>query len=259
MFIDSHAHLDDPRFNTDRDQVLARARGAEVDILITIGCDLVTSRAALAQAERYPFVYATVGVHPHEAKQITGDWYHELRRLAQHQKVLAYGETGLDYHYNYSPPELQKERFREQVCLAKDLRLPLVIHSREAQEDTIAILKEERAWDVGGVLHCFTGDAWMAKAALDLGFYLSFSGVLTFQNATRLREIAKTVPLDRIVIETDCPYLAPVPHRGKRNEPAFVKLVVEKLAEILSRTGTGGVEAIGAMTSQNARRLFKIP
>ncbi|TAJ08909.1 MAG: TatD family deoxyribonuclease [Nitrospirae bacterium] len=259
MLIDTHAHLDDTRYDDDREAVITRARDAGVETFVTIGCDLATSKAAVDLAARYPFVYAAVGVHPHEVKHIEDGWYDEFRRLAGHEKVVAYGEIGLDYHYNHSPPKLQRERFREQVGLAKELRLPLVIHTREAQEDTIAILKEEKAGDVGGVFHCFSGDAWLAKDALDLGFYLSFSGVITFQNAAMLRDIVKTVPLDRILVETDCPYLTPVPYRGKRNEPAFVKLVVEKIAEVKGPAEVAGVEEIGRITSDNARRLFKIP
>lgn len=259
MLIDTHAHLDDARYDADREAVIARAREAGIETFVSIGCDLATSKSAVDLAGRYPFVYAAVGVHPHEVKHIEDGWYDEFRRLAGHKKVVAYGEIGLDYHYNHSPPKLQRERFREQVDLAKELRLPLVIHTREAQEDTIAILKEENAGEVGGVFHCFSGDAWLAKDALDLGFYLSFSGVITFPSATMLRDIVKTVPLDRILVETDCPYLTPVPHRGKRNEPAFVKLVAEKIAEVKGATEVAGVEELGRITSGNAQRLFKIP
>jgi TatD DNase family protein len=255
LLIDTHAHLDDARFDSDRDAMIARAREAGVEHFVTIGCDLTTSRAAVELADRYPFIYATVGVHPHEAKQIGDSWYDDLRRLAEHKKVVAYGEIGLDYHYNHSPPKLQRERFREQITLARDLRLPIVVHTREAQEDTIAILKEENAADVGGVFHCFSGDARLAKNALDLGFLLSFSGVITFQNATMLRDIVKTVPMDRILVETDSPYLTPAPHRGKRNEPAHVRLVAEKIAAIQGMTA----DQIAELTSQNARRVFKIP
>ena len=255
MLIDTHAHLDDARFDGDRDAMIARAREAGVENFVTIGCDLTTSRAAVELADRYPFVYATVGVHPHEAKQIGDSWYDDLRRLAQHKKVVAYGEIGLDYHYNHSPPKLQRERFREQIVLARDLRLPIVVHTREAQDDTITVLKEENAADVGGVFHCFSGDARLAKDALDLGFLLSFSGVITFQNATMLRDIVKTVPMDRILVETDSPYLTPAPHRGKRNEPAYVRLVAEKIAAIQGMT----TDQVAELTSQNARRVFKIP
>lgn len=256
MLIDTHTHLDDARYESDREAVIARARETGIDSMITIGCDLSTSQAAVALANRYPFVYATVGVHPHEVKHIEDGWYNEFRRLAENKKVVAFGEVGLDYHYNYSSPKEQRDRFREQIQLARELGLPLVIHTREAQEDTIQILKDERSAEIGGVFHCFSGDAWLAKDALDLGFYLSFSGILTFQNAGRLRDIAKTVPLDRILIETDCPYLTPVPHRGKRNEPAFVRHVAEILAAVAS---VSDLDEIYRLTTENARRLFRIP
>lgn len=258
MLIDTHAHLDDARYDSDREAMIARAREAGVEAFVTIGCDLATSQAAVALGDRYPSVYASIGVHPHEVKHIGGGWYDEFRRLAEHTHVVAYGEIGLDYHYNHSSPKEQRERFREQVALARELKLPLIIHTREAQEDTIAILKEEMASDVGGVFHCFSGDAWLAKDALDLGFYLSFSGILTFQNATMLRDIAKTVPLDRLLIETDCPYLTPVPHRGKRNEPAYVSFVAQQLAHIHSNDPNLSIDTIGRITTDNAKRLFKI-
>lgn len=253
MLIDTHTHLDDPRYDADREAMMQRAREAGVDTFVTIGCDLATSRAAVALADRHADVYATIGVHPHEVKRIEDDWYNELRRLAQHPKVVAYGEIGLDYHYNHSAPEQQRARFREQVSVARELRLPIVIHTREAQDDTITILKEENAAEVGGVFHCFSGDAWLAKDALDLGFYLSFSGVITFQNATMLRDIVKTVPLDRILIETDCPYLTPVPYRGKRNEPAYVRVVAEKIAGIHKVSA----DTIAEITSKNVHQLFR--
>lgn len=259
MLIDTHTHLDDARYESDREAMIARAREAGVDTMITIGCDLATSRSAVALANQYPFVYASIGVHPHEAKHIEDDWYEEFRQLAGQGRVVAYGEIGLDYHYNHSDPEEQRNRFREQIRLARELALPVIIHTREAQDDTIRILKEERASDIGGVFHCFSGDAWLAKDALDMGFYLSFSGILTFQNATMLRDIAKTVPSDRLLIETDCPYLTPIPHRGKRNEPAYVKHVAEMLATLISHHGTMTADDIGRLTSENARRLFKIP
>ena len=259
MLIDTHAHLDDARYEADRDAMIARARQAGVETMITIGCDLATSRAAVALADRYPFVYASIGVHPHEVKHIEDDWYDAFRQLAHQGNVIAYGEIGLDYHYNHSSPEEQRNRFREQIQLAREFKLPIIIHTREAQDDTVRILREERASEIGGVFHCFSGDAWLAKDALDLGFYLSFSGILTFQSATMLREIAKTVPVDRLLIETDCPYLTPIPHRGKRNEPAYVKYVAELLATIKSNDTVLTVEDMARITSENARRLFKIP
>ncbi|SLM50274.1 Uncharacterized deoxyribonuclease YabD [Nitrospira japonica] len=258
MLIDTHVHLDDPRFDADRDATVARAREAGVGTFVTIGCDLATSRAAVGLAGHYESVYASIGVHPHEVKHIDDGWYDEFRRLAAHPKVVAYGEIGLDYHYNHSSPQQQRDRFREQVRLARELRLPVIIHTREAQEDTVKILQEERASEIGGVFHCFSGDAWLAKDALELGFYLSFSGILTFNNASMLRDIAKQTPLDRLLIETDCPYLTPVPHRGKRNEPAYVSLVARQLAALHAEQAGLTLEDIERVTTDNAKRLFKI-
>jgi TatD DNase family protein len=253
MLIDTHTHLDDPRYDVDRDQVIERARQAGVETFVTIGCDLTTSRSAVALAEQHPYIFASIGVHPHEVKHLDDGWYTELRRLAQHPKVVAYGEIGLDYHYNHSSPKTQRDRFREQIQVARELRLPLIIHTREAQEDTITILKEENASEVGGVFHCFSGDAWLARDALDLGFYLSYSGILTFRNATMLRDIAKHTPLDRLLIETDCPYLTPIPYRGKRNEPAYVSLVAAQLSAIHPELSLQDIEQT---TTENAKRLF---
>ena len=257
MLIDTHTHLDDPRYQDDREAVLARARQAGVERLITIGCDLATSRAAVSLAYRYPFVFATVGVHPHEVRHIDHTWYDELRQLARHPKVVGYGEIGLDYHYSHSPPQVQRERFREQIGLARELRLPVVIHTRDAAEDTLAILTGEKAAEIGGVFHCFSGDASLASQALDQGFFLSFSGIVTFRNAETLRGVLEAVPLDRLLIETDCPYLTPVPYRGKRNEPAYVRLVAERLLEI-KRTEGMTFEELARHTTHNAERLFRL-
>jgi len=255
MLIDTHTHLDDARYDGDRDAMINRARQAGVERFVTIGCDLATSRAAVTLADQHQFVYASIGVHPHEVKHISEGWYDEFRRLACNKKVVAYGEIGLDYHYNHSSPRDQRERFREQIQLARELHLPIIIHTREAQDDTITILKEEKAAEVGGVFHCFSGDAWLAQDALEMGFYLSFSGILTFQNATMLRDIAKHTPLDRLLVETDCPYLTPVPHRGKRNEPAYVAHIAKQLAAIHPELSP---EEIEQHTTENAKRLFKI-
>ncbi len=255
MLIDTHVHLDDVRYQEDREAVIARAREAGVEAFVTIGCDLTTSQAAVALADQYPFVYASVGVHPHEVKHIQDDWYDSFRRLARNKKVVAYGEIGLDYHYNHSSPKEQRDRFREQIQVARELALPLIIHTREAQEDTLTILKEERASEIGGVFHCFSGDAWLAQEALGLGFYLSFSGILTFQNAAPLREIAEHTPIDRILIETDCPYLTPVPYRGTRNEPAHVSQVAKQLAALHPELSLNDIQRA---TTVNAKQLFKI-
>lgn len=258
MLIDSHVHLDDKRYDPDRTEVFSRAHEAGIEGFVTIGCDLETSHAAVNLAKAHSTVYATIGVHPHEVKHIRENWYRDLKELATHPKVIAYGEVGLDYHYDHSPRDIQRTRFREQIRLARDLSLPLIIHTREAQEDTVAILLEEQASEIGGVFHCFSGDEWLAKNALDIGFYLSFSGVITFRNATMLREVIRTIPLDRILVETDGPYLTPVPFRGKRNEPAHLRLVAEQIAKIIGNGGATAVEDFAKITVANTKRLFKI-
>ena len=258
MLIDSHVHLDDPRYDHDRTEVFARAKQAGVEAFITIGCDLATSRAAVALANDHPNVYATVGVHPHEVKRIENGSYDEFLQLARHPKVVAYGDIGLDYHYDHSPREIQRQHFREQVHLARTLGLPIVVHTREAEGDTVTILREAKANDVGGVFHCFSGTAQLAKEALELGFYLSFSGIITFRNATELREIVQAIPHDRLLIETDAPYLTPSPFRGKRNESSHLRLVAEKMAEIKEGNTSTAFERIAHITADNTRRLFKI-
>lgn len=258
MYIDSHTHLDDRRYQQDLDAVLCRAQEAGLEALVTIGCDLSTSQAAVDLAERYTFVYATIGVHPHEARHMTDDWFPEMERLAKHPKVVAYGEIGLDYHYDHSPRDVQRARFYDQIVLARELGLPLVIHTREAQEDTVSILTETRASRMGGVFHCFSGDAWLAEQALGLGFHISFSGIVTFKNAEDLRGIARTVPLDRLMIETDCPYLAPIPYRSKRNEPAYVTHVAEQLTALRPQELPSPSD-VGTITARNTRRLFRMP
>ncbi len=258
MLIDTHVHLDDPRYDPDRASVIQRAQEAGVGAFITIGCDLSTSTSAVQLASQHSTIFATVGVHPHEVKRIEPHWYEELTQLASQPKVVAYGEIGLDYHYDHSPRDVQRVRFREQVMLAKSLALPLVIHTREAQEDTMTILREEGAQEYGGVFHCFSGDAELAKQALDLGFYLSFSGIITFRNATTLRDIIRTVPDDRLLIETDAPYLTPVPFRGKRNESAYVRCVAQQIAELKYSDVESGLIQVSDLTTHNAKNLFKI-
>jgi TatD DNase family protein len=253
MLIDSHTHLYDPVFDADRDEVLRRARDAGVRAAVSVGCDLDTSRRAVELADRTEEIYATVGVHPHEVKHLDDTTLDRLRELAGHEKVVGYGEIGLDYYYLHSPKKTQQERFRLQIKLAKTLGLPIVVHSRDAKEDTLAILSEEGAGSVGGVLHCFTGDLETARAAIGMNFYISFSGVLTFANAGALRDVARVLPLDRVMIETDCPYLTPVPHRGRRNEPANVRLTARTLAELHPSQIPDEVMRI---TADNAARLF---
>jgi TatD DNase family protein len=258
MLIDTHVHLDDPRYDSDREAVFQRAREAGVEMFVTIGCDLSTSYSAVRLATERSNVYATVGVHPHEVKRIEPYWYGEMSQLAKHPKVVAFGEIGLDYHYDHSPREVQRQRFREQIGLAQSLKLPLVIHTREAQDDTISILQEEHADTVRGVFHCFSEDSLFAKKALDLGFYLSFSGIITFRNALPLREVVRTVPDDRLLIETDAPYLTPVPFRGKRNESSYVAYVAQQIAEIKYGDSKTGLARVAELTTNNALSLFKI-
>ena len=254
MFVDTHAHIHDPRFDSDRDMVIDRARDIGVDVMITVGTNLDTSRAAIALAEQHPFMYAAVGVHPHEVKGLTSEILVELRVLAAHPRVVAYGEIGLDYYYDHSPRDTQRGRFKDQLQIARAVDLPVVIHTRDAQEDTLTILAEE--WKGRpGVFHCFTGDPAYATQALQLGFMVSFSGIVTFPKATELREAVRVVPLDRLLIETDCPYLAPVPHRGKRNEPAYLPAVAETIAAERSPTS---LDEIARASADNAKTLFGI-
>lgn len=259
MLIDSHVHLDGSAYDTDRDAVIARAREAGVEIMLEIaGSDIGQGslEPGLRLATAYDFIYAAVGLHPHEASLFDQALEERLLEAASHPKVVGWGEIGLDYHYDHSPRATQCAVFRRQLELARIRRLPVIIHTREAEEETVAILREHwadsEARQIGGVFHCFSGSAELARAALDLGFHLSFSGVVTFKNAGELREIARTAPLDRLLIETDCPYLAPIPHRGKRNEPAFVRVTATLIAELR------GLELaqLAAATTNNFRQLF---
>lgn len=246
--VDSHCHLDDARFDPDREQAIERAREAGVARMLAIG-----DEAAVRLADAYPFIDAAAGVHPHEAAKAGPETLEKLRDLLTHPKVLAVGEIGLDYHYNFSPPEIQRDLFHRQLEIAARAAKPVIIHTREAWEDTLAILRE--AWSGPCVLHCFTGSPGQARQALDLGYYLSFAGVVTFPKAAELREAAALVPADRLLIETDAPYLAPVPHRGKRNEPAFILETLRALAA-LRQTDPA---ALAAQTTANFDRLFAAP
>ena len=254
MYIDSHAHIEGSEFDSDREAVIQRALDAGVEIIVCVGNGEVASdshAAAFRVAEEYPFIYTTVGVHPHEARLLDGSLYANLMGLSQHPKVIAWGEIGLDYHYDFSPREVQQRVFAEQLATARALELPVVIHTREADEDTFAMLADDGA-GVGGVFHCFTGGVARARRALDLGFYVSLAGILTFPKATDLHEVAAFMPLDRLLIETDSPFLAPVPHRGKRNEPANVVRVAETVAMLRG----SDVTAIGEAALHNFERLF---
>jgi TatD DNase family protein len=267
--VDSHVHLDDSKFDPDREAVIERALAAGVAQMMAIGTghgppDLET---AIRQAERYPFIVATIGVHPHDASKATPETFARLRELAAHPKVAAIGEIGLDYHYDFSPRDVQRAVFLKQLEIAAEAGKPVVIHSREAWADTMELLvsrplPDGRGSDTGseprpsgsdgyGIIHCFTGDPQQAREAVALGFHLAFGGVLTFPKAEAVREAARITPDDRLLLETDCPYLAPLPHRGQRNEPAFVVEVARRLAEVREST----LDEIAAHTTRNFERL----
>lgn len=256
MLADSHCHLDRLDFAAlggDLDTAIAAAHAAGVDYLLSISVELDSLPGLLAIAERYPHVYASVGVHP--AEQVEHEpGVEQLAALARHPKIVAIGETGLDYFHCKGDTEWQRERFRTHIRAARLSGKPLIVHSRDAREDTLRILAEEGAQAVGGVMHCFTEDWDTARRALDLNFYISFSGIVTFHNAKALREVAAQVPLDRMLVETDSPYLAPVPHRGKTNQPAYVRHVAEQIATVRNLP----VEEVAAVTTINFLKLFNI-
>ncbi len=255
MLIDSHAHIDDQKFNEDREAVLENARAAGVELIINPGADEASSFRAVAMSEKYPMVYATVGIHPHDAKDYDAHKHDALlREWAKKEKVVAIGEIGLDYHYDYSPRDVQQEVFIRQLIIAKAVSLPIVIHNRESMEDMVRILKEYFAPEYGGIMHSYSGSVEMAKVFLEMGFYLSISGPLTFSNARKLPEVVAMMPLERLLIETDSPYLTPTPHRGKRNEPAYVGLVAAEIARIRGMA----VEEVAEITTSNAKRVFGI-
>jgi len=263
MFVDSHAHLDGKQFDSDRELVIACAREAGVATIVAIGNGDGPPEldAGIRLAEKYPFMYATIGIHPHEARLASDHEYTEMERLARHPKVIAWGEIGLDYYYDHSPRDTQKEVFIRQMELAATAKLPIVIHCRpsdnseNAWDDCLQLIQEQWApKGIGGILHCFTGNWAQAKRALDMGFMISFAGNVTFPKAQQIRDAALEVPLDSIFIETDCPYLAPIPHRGKRNEPAYVKETARKIGELRGLS----MEEVGERTAGNFYKFFKI-
>lgn len=257
MFIDSHCHIDGTEYDVDREEVIARACDAGVTTMLNVGTGDPHSGAfdgAVELAEKHKEIYAAVGVHPHDAKLFDEAAEQCLLELVrQSPRVIAWGEIGLDYHYDHSPRDVQREVFRRQLRLARGLLLPVVIHSREADDDTITILSEELSgYERAGVLHCFGGSLAMAQDAIKLGFFISFAGNLTFKKAEDLRDVARQIPLDRLLIETDCPYLTPVPFRGRRNEPARVVETAQCLASLYGKE----LEGIGRITSENFAKLF---
>ncbi|ACL70938.1 TatD family hydrolase [Halothermothrix orenii] len=254
QLIDTHAHLDFPRFKKDRVKVIKRAEEDGVKYIINVGADLASSHRSLRLSQEYDHIFATVGIHPHDADQVDGRALKVLKDLAKADKVVAIGEIGLDYYYDNSPRDVQKEAFKRQLELAHKLKLPVVIHSREADEDTLEILKEMEVGELGGVMHCFAGHLEMARECLSLNMYLAFGGVITFKNADKTREVVREIPLDRILIETDSPYLTPHPYRGKRNEPSYVRFVAEKIAELKDKS----MEEITRITTANAINAFNL-
>ncbi|SDZ66531.1 TatD DNase family protein [Evansella caseinilytica] len=254
MLFDTHVHLNADQFTDDVEEVIERAKQAGVAYMAVVGFDEKTIPKALELAEKYDFIYAVVGWHPVDAVDFEDSHLDWLRELASHPKVVAIGETGLDYHWDKSPKEVQKAVFRKQIRLAKEVKLPIVIHDRDAHQDIVDILMEEDAGEVGGIMHCFGGSADIAKQCLSMNFYISFGGPVTFKNAKRPKEVAKEIPIDRLLIETDAPFLAPHPYRGKRNEPAYVKLVAEKLAELKNIP----CDELENVTTENAKKIFGI-
>ena len=257
QLIDSHAHIDFPQFDTDRDAMLARARTAGVTTLLAIGTGPGPEKldAALPYAEANDWIYTTIGVHPHEAKEVTATHLDTLARLAQHPKVIAWGEIGLDYFYDHSPRDLQERVFRQQMELARVAKLPIIIHCRDAWNDCLALLDEVwKTTGLGGVLHCFTSTLEDAYRGIDMGFLVSFTANVTYPKAQNIRDVAKALPLEKVLIETDSPYLAPQPVRGKRNEPAYVAEVAKALANVRDL----GTEETASVTAANFRRFFHV-
>ncbi len=255
MLIDTHAHLDMKDFDKDRQAILDRALEGGVTHIISIGIDLSSSLKALELAHTYNFVYASVGYHPHNATQIDQQVMVELEKLVSEPRVVAWGEIGLDFYRRYSPPDTQVEAFKQQLGMAMDLDLPVIIHNREAHTELFEILKEMRKGRAKGVIHCFSGNYDMAMALIEMGYYISIPGTVTYKKALQVQEVAAGIPLDRLLVETDAPFLAPVPYRGKRNEPLFVTYTAQKIAELRNMS----FQEVALKTSENAKRAFDLP
>lgn len=254
MLFDSHSHVDDKRFNEDREQIIKRAITQGVDFILNPGVDLASSQRAVALAKQYTMIYAAVGIHPHDAKSCDPITLRLIEQLAKQDKVVAIGEIGLDFHYDYSPRDVQRDVFIEQIRLAQTLKMPIIIHDRDANGEVFETLSLEDAFATGVLMHCYSGSAELAKAYVKKGAYLSIAGPVTFKNARKLKEVVATVPLERLMIETDAPYLTPEPFRGKRNEPSYVHYVCQKIAELKELS----YDEVAAATKQNAMRFFGI-
>lgn len=253
MLFDSHAHLDDEKFDEDRDEVITRALENGITGIINAGACMTSSARSVALAEQYNSIYAAVGIHPHDAKSAKESDYAQLADWTKLDKVVAIGEIGLDYYYDFSPRDLQRAVFVRQIDVARQMDMPFIVHDRDAHGDILEILKKEGK-GLRGVLHCFSGSLEMAKEVIKLGFYISIAGPVTFKNAAKLPEIVTSVPLERLLVETDCPYLTPHPHRGKRNEPSYVKLVAEQVAHFRGMK----VDEFAVATTNNVKNLFRI-
>lgn len=254
MLFDSHAHLDDSRFDRDRESIIKSAKEDGIQYILNAGATLSTSVKAVNLAEKYEMIYASVGIHPHDVKDIDEDTIEILKALSNKKKVVAIGEIGLDYHYNHSPKEAQRKWFKRQIELAKEVKLPMIIHDREANQECFDILNHYKAGDIGCVMHCYSGSVELAREYIKRGVYLSLAGPLTFKNAKKTHEVAKEIPLEWLLVETDSPYLTPTPYRGKRNEPAYVRYVAEAIAEAKGIS----FEEVATRTTENAKRLFGI-
>jgi TatD DNase family protein len=254
LLFDTHAHINAIQFDEDREQVIQRAIDEGVKNIVVVGFDNETIDGAMKLAEAYDFIYAAVGWHPVDAIDMTDKDLERIEQLAKHPKVVAIGEMGLDYHWDKSPKEVQQEVFRRQIQLAKKVKLPIIIHNRDATADVVAILKEENAEEVGGIMHCYSGSLETAKQCINMNFFISFGGPVTFKNAKQPKEVAREIPLDKLLIETDCPYLSPHPLRGKRNEPSYVKYIAQQIAELREIS----VESLAEHTTKNAKQLFNI-
>ena len=253
MLFDTHAHLNDPAFDEDRAELLATFRDAGVGMVMNVGCCLASSKDCIALAERYPWIYAAVGTHPDSADEVSEEVLEAYRQMCRHEKVKAIGEIGLDYYYETIPRQVQQRAFRMQMELARELDMPVIIHERNAHEDGMNIVREFPK--VTGVFHCYSGSAEMARQLVNMGWYIGFTGVLTFKNARKAVETAQRIPLERIVLETDCPFMAPEPYRGKRNHPGYLMQMAQKLAQIRGLD----VEEVIRVTTENAKRLYRIP
>lgn len=254
MLFDTHAHYDDEKFREDSDELLSSMNENNVGLIMNSCSELSDVPKIIELIEKYPFIYGSVGVHPHSVDNMTDDMLDKIKEIAKHEKIKAIGEIGLDYFYDLSPRDSQKYWFAKQVDLAREIKMPVVIHDRDAHKDTMDILKEHKVWETGGEFHCYAGSVEMAKQVLDWGMYIAFGGSLTFKNSIKPVEVAKYVPLDRILIETDSPYLAPVPKRGNRNSSLYIHYVAEKLAEIKGVS----VEEIERITFENGCKCFNI-